>query len=95
MRILNYLRFNKPNSASLAKERLQIIISHERSKQRHSNGELLAQMQQELLDVIAKYFKIDKESMQDQVKVDLEKRGDSSVLELNITLPEEELALAK
>ena len=92
MKFLYYLKINKANTASIAKERLQIIISHERS-QRRDNTELLALMQQEILDVIAKYLKTDAESMKQQVKVEMEKRGDSSVLELNITLPEEELAL--
>jgi cell division topological specificity factor len=92
MRLLNYLKFNKPSSANIAKERLQIIISHERSKR--NNTELLALMQQELLEVISKYLNIDRSTISEQVKVELERRGDSSVLELNITLPDRELAFA-
>jgi len=94
MSLLKYInsKFNKPSSANIAKERLQIIISHERSKR--NNTELLALMQQELLEVISKYLKIDRSAISEQVKVELERRGDSSVLELNITLPDQELALA-
>ena len=72
------------NSASLARERLQIIVSHERSK-RSQSAEFLPELQKELVDVIAKYVKIDAE----HVKVALKQRDEfSSVLELNITLPE-------
>lgn len=92
MKILDYFKFNKPTSANIAKERLQIIISHERS--RKNSTELLALMQQELLEVIAKYLKTDCDAIRDQVKVELERRGESSVLELNITLPEQELEFA-
>ena len=83
MSILNFLRVKSPkkNTASLAKERLKIVVSHERIKRRESD--FLPLLQQELIDVIAKYVEIDKE----QVKVELEQVGDRSVLELNVTLP--------
>ena len=68
------------NSAKLAKERLQIIISHQRADQ--SGPEYLPALRQDLIKVIAKYVKIDPE----QVKVDLEKEGNKAILELNITL---------
>lgn len=72
--------------ASVAKERLQIIISHERG-QRDENPDYLLDLQQEIIDVIAKYVKIDK----DLVKVQLEHKGENAVLELNVTMPEEAL----
>lgn len=84
MSIFKYLR-KKKDSASVAKERLQIIISHERQKQ--SSPDYLPKLQQEILDVIAKYIEID----QDQVKVQVDKIGDNAVLELNVTMPESAL----
>lgn len=86
MSILDYLqRFRKKESAaSIAKERLQIIISHERTKLKNREPDYLPKLQQELLDVIAKYVKIDRE----QVIVQLERMGDNAVLELNVTIPE-------
>lgn len=82
MSIFNYFRRSEPpNSAKLAKERLQIIIAHERCKK----TDYLANLQQELLDVISKYVTIDK----NKVKVEHQNKGECSVLELNITLPEE------
>lgn len=84
--IRNFFKPNmQRNSAVLAKERLQIIVSHERS-QRSQRADFLPALQKELIDVIAKYVHIDAE----QVKVALRQRDEfSSVLELNITLPEQ------
>lgn len=71
----------KPTSAAIAKERLQIIVSHERTKR--SGPEFISRLQQELVNVIAKYVHINP----DDVKVDLGQTENCSVLELNITLP--------
>lgn len=92
-RILNIFQQNKKSSASVAKERLQIIISHERGKNQRAN--LLAGLQQELVDVIARHLKIDASLVKDQVRLDLAQSQGHSVLELNITLPDEELAVAE
>lgn len=82
--LIDYLRGPRRNTASLAKERLQIIVSHERT-QRHG-PDFLPMLQRELIDVIAKYVTIDRE----QVKIELARDGDCSVLELNIALPDSE-----
>jgi len=89
-RLLNIFQQNKKGSASVAKERLQIIISHERARTNRSN--LLAGLQRELVEVIAKHLNIEAESVKDQVKLDLAQNEGHSVLELNIMLPDEELA---
>ena len=88
MSLLNYIFGSRPkNTASLAKERLQIIVSHERRTE--NNSDFLPKLQQELIEVIAKYVDID----QDQVKVELERTGNCSILELNITLPNAEISI--
>jgi len=79
------LKRKENNSAKLAKERLQIIVSHERAD-RNSDPDYLPLLQKELLEVIAKYVKVDK----DQIKVELERDSKRSILELNVTLPERE-----
>lgn len=82
MSIMDYLFRTKPKTANIAKERLQIIVSHERTTR---NGpDYLPMLQKELIAVISKYVDID----QDQVKVELERSGNCSILELNITLPD-------
>ncbi|KTD63112.1 cell division topological specificity factor MinE [Legionella shakespearei] len=84
MSIFNYLR-RRNSTASVAKERLQIIISHERSQR--NTPDYLPKLQEEILAVIAKYVHITR----DQVSVNLERMGDSAVLELNITMPDDVL----
>ncbi len=75
-----FMRPRKENTAKMAKERLQIIVAHERSNR---NGpDYLPQLKQDLLDVIRKYVAISP----DQVTVQLDKKDDLSVLELNIML---------
>lgn len=82
MSILTYLRRKNTTTAKVAKERLQIIISHERSQK--TTPDYLPKLQEEILDVIAKYVSISR----DQVCVNVERNGDSAVLELNVTMPE-------
>ena len=78
-----FFKQRKPqNSASLAKERLQIIVAHER--QQRGQPDYLPQLQKELVEVIRKYVPIH----DDQVQVALENQGTCSILELNITLPD-------
>ncbi|MHB1947105.1 MAG: cell division topological specificity factor MinE [Gammaproteobacteria bacterium] len=73
--------FYRPQTtAKVAKERLQIIIAHERGTR---DPDYLALLQKDLIDVIAKYVKINK----DDVKVELERKDGCSILELNVTLP--------
>jgi len=83
MSILDFFRSNeKPSTANMAKERLQIIVAHERHKR--NQPDYLPAMQQEILEVIRKYIKVD----QNDISVQMENTDDCSVLELNITLPE-------
>lgn len=85
MSIFSYLR-KRNTTASVAKERLQIIISHERSQR--NAPDYLPKLQEEILAVIAKYIPIDR----DKVSVNLERIGDSAILELNFTMPEQLVA---
>lgn len=82
MKLLDFLKRERKKSASVAKERLQIIVAHERGQR--SQPDYLPQLQQEIIDVISKYVPIDR----DQVHVALDNQDDCSILELNITLPD-------
>lgn len=82
--LLDYMRGNEKKNAAVAKERLQIILAHERAGRGGCAPDYLPALQEELLEVIAKYIHIDRE----KIKVQLEKHGDYDVLELNVTLPE-------
>ena len=83
MSLMDYFRSSRPKSASIAKERLQILVAHERSE-RHQ-PEYLAALQKDLLEVIRKYVNIDPSA----ISVSLEQDETREVLELNIVLPEE------
>ncbi|MDX1458661.1 MAG: cell division topological specificity factor MinE [Marinobacter sp.] len=82
MSFLDYFRSKKTTSASVAKERLQIIVAHERGQR--DQPDYLPQLQQELLQVIRKYVQIN----DDMVQVEVDRNESCSVLELNVTLPE-------
>lgn len=73
-------------TSQIAKERLMVIVAHERGAHEHE-PDFLPLLQKELTDVIAKYVKIDK----DHVQVEFEQKGGRSVLELNVLLPENNL----
>lgn len=86
MSLFNYFRArNKPSTAAVAKERLQILVSHERSTR--IGPEFLPELKQELLAVIRKYYPIEL----DQVTVQLGQQDDCSLLELDIMLPDQPL----
>ena len=82
MSIFSYLLPKKEKSASVAKERLQIIVARERATR--GGPDYLPQLQQELLAVIRKYVQIS----DDMVQVEVDRNDSCSVLELNVTLPE-------
>jgi len=79
--IFNYFRSRDKGSASIAKERLQIVVAHER-KQRNQ-PDFIPQLKRDILDVIAKYVQVD----QEDISVSLDKSDNCSILELNVTLP--------
>jgi len=83
MNIFDFFRANKkPTTASVAKERLQIIVAHARGQR--TSPDYLPALQKELVEVSRKYVNIES----DQVQVALENQGSCSILELNITLPD-------
>ncbi|GAA5127895.1 MULTISPECIES: cell division topological specificity factor MinE [Alloalcanivorax] len=84
MSIFSYLLPKKEKSASVAKERLQIIVARERSTR--GGPDYLPQLQEELLMVVRKYVPVD----QDAVNIQLDRESGCEILELNITLPEQE-----
>lgn len=79
---MSLLDFLKPRrSAPVARERLQIMLAHERSV--HGTRDLVAVLQEEILAVIAKHMAIEREKV--QVKLD---RGNAvSTLEIDIEMP--------
>lgn len=81
MSLLSLFRRPAQSSAETARERLQILLAHERAGL--NGADFLPQLQQELLDVIRKYVQVDDE----RVQVKLDNDRNISVLEVNIELP--------
>ena len=72
----------QPASASQARERLQILLSHERAGR--DSPDYLPALQNELLAVVKKYVAVG----DDKVQVQFDRGGDVSTLEVNVELPE-------
>ncbi len=83
MGFLSFFLGEKKRTASVAKERLQLILAHERNG-RSRSPDYLADLQRELMAVIAKYVSVNP----DDIKVQMERQGDLEVLEVKIELPE-------
>jgi cell division topological specificity factor len=84
MGFLSFFLGEKKTTASVAKERLQLILAHERGSQGGRGPDYLPELQRELMAVIAKYVSVNP----DDIKVQMERQGDLEVLEVKIELPE-------
>jgi cell division topological specificity factor len=83
MGFLSFFLGEKKKTATVAKERLQLILAHERNGRTRS-PDYLPELQRELMAVIAKYVSVNP----DDIKVQMERQGDLEVLEVKIELPE-------
>ena len=81
---LSFLLGEKKKTASVAKERLQIILAHERGGNRGHQPDYLPALQRDLIAVISKYININP----NDIKVNLERQDDLDVLEVTIELPD-------
>ncbi|MCF8017623.1 MAG: cell division topological specificity factor MinE [Chromatiaceae bacterium] len=83
MGLLDYFRGPggaRKGSASVAKERLQILVAHDRAAR--DRPSYLPRLQQEILAVIRKYVEVDN----DAVSVHYEQEDKYEILELNMVL---------
>lgn len=79
---MNILRFFvKPKSASTARERLQVLLAHERASV--GGNDLVALLRDEILAVISKHVKVDS----NKVYVKLERGTTVSTLEVDVQIP--------
>ncbi len=84
MSLLSLLLGEKKKTASVAKERLQFILTHERTNRSNAQPDYLPALQRDLVAVLSKYVKINP----DDIKVNLERHDNLEVLEVKIELPE-------
>ncbi|HZP87338.1 MAG TPA: cell division topological specificity factor MinE [Burkholderiales bacterium] len=83
MSLLRALFGSRQNSASVAKDRLSLIIARERSSGAPSDW--LPRLQRDIIEVIGRYVPVDPNA----VKVEMERGENLDVLEINIVLPEQ------
>ncbi len=81
---LSFLLGEKKKTASVAKERLQIILAHERSGRSASQPDYLPALQRELVAVISKYIQLGPHD----IKVNVDRQDNLEVLEVKIELPD-------
>jgi cell division topological specificity factor len=84
MSILDF--FMRSRSAPVARDRLQLLLSHERTL--NGRADLATILQEEILAVIAKHIPIDR----DKVNIKLDRGKRFSKLEIDIEMPEGALA---
>ena len=80
MRLFNLLFSPHRHSAAIAKERLKIVLAHERAGR--NAPDFLPKLQKELIDVVGRYVEI----REDMIRVNLGKSGETSLLEINIEI---------
>lgn len=73
--------FGRQRSARVARERLQILLTHERGAE--SRSDLIPKLREEVLAAVAKYVAVDP----DKVQVKLDRGKMVSILEIDIEVP--------
>jgi cell division topological specificity factor len=73
--------FRKSNSAPVARDRLQVLLAHERSV--IGKSDLLATLQEEILAVIAKHITVER----DMVQIKMDRGASVSTLEIDVEVP--------
>lgn len=82
MKLLDWLkREYRTSSASIAKERLHIVVAHQRRE--HGQPDYMPQLERELIAVIRRYVPVG----DDAIQISVDKEHGYSALEVNVTLP--------
>jgi cell division topological specificity factor len=79
MKLMDF--FKRPRTAPVARERLQILLAHERAVS--GKSDLIAILQEEIMAVIARHFPVD----QDGITVKMERGEVVSTLEVEVEIP--------
>jgi cell division topological specificity factor len=85
MRLLDLLFPERRNSAVIAKDRLKIVLAHERASR--DAPEFLPALQQDLLEVVGRYVEI----CDGTLRVNVGKSADTSLLEINVEIDRSKL----
>ncbi len=71
--------FRKQRSAPTARERLQVLLAHERSS---TGSDLVSLLREEILAVIAKHVQVS-----DKVQVKMDRDENVTILEIDVEIP--------
>lgn len=80
---LKFFRGEPRNTANLAKERLKVVVAHQRAD-RQTGPAYLPRLRQEILDVVRRYVQVPDSAVQ----VNVQHEDGLEVLEMNIALPD-------
>ncbi|MGO3517844.1 cell division topological specificity factor MinE [Acetobacter cibinongensis] len=75
--------FKKRSSAPVARDRLQILLAHERISVGDGKDDLLGQLHREIMEVIQRHVAVDK----DKVQIKLDRGAHCSTLEIDVEVP--------
>ncbi|WP_417684988.1 cell division topological specificity factor MinE [Roseibium sp.] len=83
---MNIMSFfgKRGQSASVAKNRLQILLAHERSGDTVYDAKLISSLREDILAVVAKHINVDPEA----VRLEMDRSGDITTLGIDIELPD-------
>ncbi|MDP1541954.1 MAG: cell division topological specificity factor MinE [Polycyclovorans sp.] len=81
---LKFFRTEPKNTANLAKERLKVVVAHQREG-RGRGPEYLPKLREEILNVVRKYVDVPETA----VNIQVQNEDGLEVLEMNIALPEQ------
>jgi cell division topological specificity factor len=89
MGFLSFLFPERKNSAVIAKDRLKIVLAHERASR--DAPDFLPVLQKELIEVVGRYVEI----RGDMLRVNLGRSGETSLLEINVEIDGAKVKLPK
>jgi len=84
MSLLSFLFRRNKRSASLAKQRLQLVLAAERQARGPRRPDYLPALQRELVAVVAKYAQIQPKD----VRVNFERQSNVEVIRVKVELPQ-------
>ncbi|GBR13392.1 cell division topological specificity factor MinE [Gluconobacter frateurii] len=82
---MSFLAKRQPPTSAVARDRLQILLAHERSAGEEGESDLLKQLHKEIMEVIARHVAVD----QDKVQIKLDRGSGCSMLEIDVEVPQE------
>ncbi|QHI95922.1 cell division topological specificity factor MinE [Aristophania vespae] len=80
----NFFSRKHPPTSRVARDRLQILLAHERSSGTEGDSDLIKKLHKEILEVLSRHVSVD----QDKVQIKLDRGQQYSTLEIDIEVPE-------